>query len=274
MKDNEFSDSVLAWYAKYGRKLPWRETHDPYKIMVSEFMLQQTQVSRVLPKYLNFIEKFPTVRDLAKAPQSDVLKLWTGLGYNRRAKFLHEAAKAIVEKHNAIVPDDEQQLLDLPGFGSYTTNAILAFAYNKPVVVVDTNIKQIYHRVFALEEKDIRKKIEQTVPKTKARQFYNALMDIASQYYKGKPDLSTYPFKDCAWKNNKPLPQMKKVKQSQFRDSNRFYRGQILKILCSGPLEIKKLELFEPKEKYAAAAKQLEQEQFIQKKGTTYILKN
>ena len=130
----KFQKTVWDYYKTHGRKLPWRRTKNPYHILVSEVMLQQTQVSRVAQKYPLFIKKFPSVRALARAPLRDVLAAWSGLGYNRRAKFLHELAKRVVAQHGGTIPHDLAALTALPGLGHATASSFLAFAYNQPTV--------------------------------------------------------------------------------------------------------------------------------------------
>ncbi|HEX2111708.1 MAG TPA: A/G-specific adenine glycosylase [Gaiellaceae bacterium] len=132
--------ALLAWFAAHGRDLPWRHTHDPYAILVSEVMLQQTQVARVVPRYLAWLERWPTVEALSAAPVADVIRAWQGLGYNRRAVNLHRAAERIA-RHGW--PDD---LTELPGVGRYTAQAVSAFAFGKPVLPVDTNVRRVLER--------------------------------------------------------------------------------------------------------------------------------
>ncbi len=141
-----FQASILAWYKVNKRSLPWRSTSDPYRIMVSEIMLQQTQVDRVLPKYLQFIKAYPSIEDLAKAPPAKLIALWSGLGYNRRIINLQRAAQHIVTRES--FPDQLEELLLLPGIGPYTSRAILSFAYAKDVAVVDTNVRRVFSRLF------------------------------------------------------------------------------------------------------------------------------
>src|SRR3989338_8573539 len=153
-----FQNIIWRYYRKHGRKLPWRlstlkirkdKTLDPYKVWVSEIMLQQTQVARVLKKYPPFIKRFRNIQTLARASLYEVLSLWSGLGYNRRAKFLHETAKIIVEKYNGIVPHDADSLERLPGIGEGTAGSILAFAFNIPSVFTETNIRTVFiHQFF------------------------------------------------------------------------------------------------------------------------------
>src|SRR3989344_5568291 len=145
---HEVQREVLHWYSHHKRDLPWRNTKDPYHIVVSELMLQQTQVDRVIPKYHAFLKKFPTIRDLARASAATVIDEWAGLGYNRRALYLHQFAQAVVRDFGGKVPEDREQLMSLPGIGPYTSQAIRCFGFGKDVPVVDINIKRIYSRVF------------------------------------------------------------------------------------------------------------------------------
>lgn len=273
IKTHNFTKRLLQWYSNHKRILPWRQTTDPYKIMVSEFMLQQTQVSRVIPKYLSFLESFPTIQHLAKANQSQVIQHWQGLGYNRRAKFLHSAAIEIVKTHNGIIPQSEKKLLELHGFGPYTANAVLAFAFNKPVIVIDANVKNVLNKVFGVSEKEIPELVKQLVPKENARDFYNALMDIGSAYYKSNSDYTHYPFKEfCKTFNGKEVVPLKKIKQKKFHGSNRWYRGQILKMICEKPITIQSIDELHESAKYKSALTQLISENIVVKeKGKIYL---
>lgn len=167
--------------------LPWRKTKDPYKILVSELMLQQTQVSRVLIKYDSFLKKFPTFEVLASAPLSDVLKEWQGLGYNRRAKFLHQTAKIVMGEYTGRFPKDPAVIETLPGVGHYTARAVVAFAFNIPVVCIETNIRTVFMHFYfkdkeTISDKEILPLIERDLKKSKMepRDFYAALMDYGS----------------------------------------------------------------------------------------------
>ena len=141
--------ALLAWYAAEGRaSLPWRHTRDPYAVLVSEVMLQQTQVERVLPKYRAFLDQFPTLDDLAAAPVADVIRAWAGLGYNMRAIRLHEIARQAVERYGGALPGSLDELLELKGIGRYTAGAVACFAFGLPVATVDTNIRRVLWRVF------------------------------------------------------------------------------------------------------------------------------
>ncbi len=144
---SDFARLLLAWYARYGRShLPWRESRDPYRVLVSEFMLQQTQVDRVLPKFLAFVERFPSVAALDRAGTADVLRLWQGLGYNSRAVRLKQIARAVVERFEGRMPSDSAVLRTLPGVGPYTVSAIRAFAFDCDEAAPDTNVRRVTHR--------------------------------------------------------------------------------------------------------------------------------
>jgi len=148
-KIKEIQKIVWAHYEKYGRhNLPWRKTRNPYRVLVSEIMLQQTQVARVIPKYKAFLKQFPTLESLSKAPLRDVLIAWQGLGYNRRAKALHALAELVVTAHKGRMPTMFEELIRLPGIGPYTAGAVCAFAYNTPVPILETNIRTILFHHF------------------------------------------------------------------------------------------------------------------------------
>lgn len=218
MNKQAFQRKILLWYQKNKRDLPWRKTTDPYAVLVSEIMLQQTQVDRVLPKYELFLKAFPTVWDLAEAPASKVLELWSGLGYNSRALRLREAAKIICGRYNGQVPKSRDVLLGLPGIGPYTSNAILSFARNLPYPCIDTNIRRIILHELKLPETTTQEKLyaiaESLIPENRSRDWHNALMDYGSAVLTarktGIKSLTT---------------------QSKFLHSRRWYRGQILKLL-------------------------------------------
>ncbi|WP_210461992.1 A/G-specific adenine glycosylase [Rufibacter roseolus] len=147
-----FSNTLIEWYHRHQRSLPWRETTDPYAIWLSEIILQQTRVRQGLPYYLKFMERFPTVHDLANAPEDEVLRLWQGLGYYSRARNLHHTAKQVVAEFGGQFPDNYHNLLQLKGVGSYTAAAIASFAYREPVAVLDGNVYRVLARVFGRHE--------------------------------------------------------------------------------------------------------------------------
>lgn len=151
MSKSAFANRVMDWYDRNKRDLPWRHTRDPYKIWLSEIILQQTRVTQGLPYYLAFVQRYPSVKKLAAAPQDEVLRLWQGLGYYSRARNLHACAKKIVAEYDGTFPDTYDELLKLPGVGSYTAAAIASFAFNQPVAVVDGNVFRVLARVFGID---------------------------------------------------------------------------------------------------------------------------
>jgi A/G-specific adenine glycosylase len=185
-KKEKIQKKLLRWFKKNARDLPWRKTRDPYAIWVSEIMLQQTQVSTVIPYYQRFLKSLPTVRHLAKAPLSKVLKLWEGLGYYSRARNLHLASKIILRKFRGNIPDTRDDLLNLPGLGRYTIGAILSIAHNKDAPVLDGNVKRVLSRLYAIsgnpkKTEDLLWQIsESLIPKGHANAFNQALMDLGS----------------------------------------------------------------------------------------------
>ena len=151
MDNRYFSDKVVEWYKVNKRDLPWRDTQDPYKVWLSEIILQQTRVKQGLPYYFKFLERFPTVEALASASEQDVLRLWQGLGYYTRARNLHKCAKVVVSEYNGEFPDNFKTLIKLPGIGEYTAAAIASFSFKEPVAVLDGNVFRVLSRVFGIE---------------------------------------------------------------------------------------------------------------------------
>jgi A/G-specific adenine glycosylase len=143
-----FRRALLRWFRRHGRDLPWRRTRDPYSVLVSEFMLQQTQVARVEPYYARFLERWPSIRDLAEAAPDAVRECWQGLGYYRRAENLHRLAQTVVREHAGVIPDDPERLRALPGIGRYTAGAVASFAFERPAPAVDTNVARVLRRAF------------------------------------------------------------------------------------------------------------------------------
>ena len=182
IKIKKFHEKIFTWWKENKRSLPWRETTNPYYIMISEIMLQQTQVNRSIEKYLEFIKKYPTIKELAEASVSSVLKSWSGLGYNRRALWLHEAANQIVKQKE--FPKTQEELQKLKGIGPYTSRSILIFAFNYDIATVDTNIRRVLiAENFAkndTKEKELFIIAQKILPKGKARDWHNALMDYGS----------------------------------------------------------------------------------------------
>lgn len=230
----QFQRYILNWYRKNNRDhLPWRVTKtravNPYEIFVSEMMLQQTQVTRVLEKYARFLEAFPTILYLAKAPLEKVLRVWQGMGYNRRARFLKEAAEIIVKNHKGVIPSEPEILRALPGIGPYTAGAIACFAHNKPVTFLDTNIRKTLLKWFfyttdynklprqKIDDRELLKIAENVCYKKNPRRWHYALMDYGALVLNNKPEL------------------LKRVKsyhrQPRFAGSTRYWRSQIVKYL-------------------------------------------
>ena len=183
-----FRRALLDWYRKHGRKLPWRETADPYHILVSEMMLQQTQVDRVVPKYHEWLEKYPSLGALAAAPERDVRQTWRPLGYNVRPRRLHAIARESVERYGGSLPSDEETLLSFKGIGAYTAGAIRSFAFGQRAAIVDTNVARVLFRVFVgrgdAKAHAMRKHLwsvsEALVPRKHVFDFNQALMDLGA----------------------------------------------------------------------------------------------
>lgn len=226
-----FQKTVWGHYDANGRhELPWRlaeanGSFDPYRILVSEIMLQQTQVSRVITKYLQFLMLFPTASDLARASLGDVLIAWQGLGYNRRAKFLWQAAQMVTENYAGTFPETQQELTKLPGVGANTAGAIMAYAYNQPVAYIETNIRTVYIHYFfkdviGVYDKEISELVEASLPKGRGadtRLWYWALMDYGS-YLKQTV-------------GNKSRASKSYTKQSPLLGSRRAVRGAVIRYL-------------------------------------------
>src|SRR5215472_11400205 len=179
---------LLMWYAAEQRELPWRATRDPYAILVSEMMLQQTQVDRVLPKYQQFLATFPTLAELAQASTADVISVWVPLGYNMRAVRLQSIARQVMEDYDGKIPDTIKELLTLKGIGRYTAGAIACFAFLKQVAMVDTNIHRVLHRIFLglnLSKPEFTNDqrlilAEKVLPDGQAYNWNQALMDLGA----------------------------------------------------------------------------------------------
>jgi A/G-specific adenine glycosylase len=193
---------LLAWYRRHARDLPWRRTRDPYAIWVSEVMLQQTQVATVVPYFERFLAGLPTLASLAAVPLSQVLRLWEGLGYYRRARHLHAAARSMMKAHAGQLPDDPAELGSLPGFGRYTVGAVLSQAYGRPLAIVEANSRRVLSRYFGLGENAPRMKTERAiwavaealVPKHVPGEFNQALMELGALVCTPRgPDCSSCP---------------------------------------------------------------------------------
>lgn len=184
----QLTEAALIWYSRHHRDLPWRRTTDPYCILVSEVMLQQTQVERVRQYYEKFIKQFPTLQKLAQASLDDVLKAWEGLGYYARARNLHRAAQIVLRNHGGKIPNQRKELLKLPGIGRYTVGALLSIAFGQDEPVVDANVRRVLCRLFAIREDPRRSQTEKKLdklarallPRGQARFFNQALMDLGA----------------------------------------------------------------------------------------------
>ncbi len=267
-KIRKFKRIIWAHYKKYGRHdLPWRTTTNPYRIIVSELMLQQTQVARVIEKYSAFLKLFPTVQALANAPLSRVIAAWSGLGYNRRAKYLHQLAREVIQTHNSAFPRTVEELRTLPGIGPYTAGVVAAFAYNQAVPIIETNIRTVYlHHFFSdksnISDKQLLTDIETTLDKKRPREWYWALMDYGS-YLKQQGVIA-----------HRSSAHYKK--QNTFLGSRRQVRGAIVRALIASKRNVSALMLtrmIKMKEKdIVPVLLDLEQEGMVEKKGRSYRL--
>lgn len=230
---------IFLWYNTHRRDLPWRRTRNPYSILVSEIMLQQTQVDRVIPKYRAFLRAFPTVQKLAQAKTSAVIRAWKGLGYNRRALYLQRAAQAVVSEFGGIFPQSVDTLKTLPGVGEYTARAILSFAFEKPVPMMDTNHRRFYQRtLFGLRKKNDQQLLnaaEQLLSTHRAYDWNQALMDFGSQVcVTRRPLCASCPIQQWCRAYPKVLSvslSRKKKKTTPFKETDRYIRGRILDTL-------------------------------------------
>ncbi|MHB1118183.1 MAG: HhH-GPD family protein, partial [Minisyncoccota bacterium] len=241
-----------------------------YKILISEVMLQQTQVARVLEKYPEFLQVFPTIKTLADAPLAQVLAVWQGMGYNRRALALKRLAEEIVAKHQGKIPNDRAELESLPGIGSYTAGAVRAFAFNKPEVFIETNIRRVFiHHFFGdkrgVNDKEIFPLIERTLDCARVREWYWALMDYGAHL----PKIT---------ETNPNRKSRHYTRQKPFEGSHRQLRGKMLKLLSTTKgehtLAACARELSTTPEKTQGILNELAQEGFIQKHGKNYTIKN
>lgn len=263
---SEFLETLWSFYGRNQRELPWRVPHsdssfDPYEIMVSELMLQQTQVARVVPKYHQFLQEFPTAEVLADSDLGEVLRVWQGLGYNRRAKFLWLAAKEIQVKK--IFPSSVRELVALPGIGTNTAGAILAYAYNQPALFVETNVRTAYiHHFFPnkndVSDKEIIRLLDQTMDRELPRQFYWALMDYGSH------------LKATVGNLNKASKHY--TKQSKFNGSRRQLRGQIIRTLGKRNYTLGELHTVIPDERLAEVLHELVAEDMVRVSDGAYAL--
>lgn len=265
-----FQESVWGYYRDHGRhELPWRQaaaegSFDPYRIMVSEVMLQQTQVNRVIPKFNEFVCTFPNVATLSEAPLADVLRLWSGLGYNRRAKFLWQAAGSVVSNFHGQVPQTIQQLATLPGIGLNTAGAIVAYGFNVPVVFIETNIRTVvlyccYPDESQVTDKEILRIVQETLPEAGlTREWYWALMDYGSHLKHAVGNLSRAA--------------AGYVRQSPFEGSTRQIRGAVLRLLQGGPKTSSDMRTAINDERLTVVLTGLMHDELIHEQGGRFIL--
>jgi A/G-specific adenine glycosylase len=221
-----FQQRIYAHYRKNKRVLPWRRTRDPYKILLSELMLQQTQVGRVIEKYREFLRRFPAIESVAQAPLRAILEQWQGLGYNRRALALKRLAVIVVDRYGGRIPPAIEALRALPGVGAATAGAVCAFAFDKPVIFIETNIRSVFIHFFfrdrgEVKDSEILPLLAQTLDAERPREWYYALMDYGA-----------------ALKERHPNPNRRSAhytRQSPFEGSLRQVRGMILRALVKQP---------------------------------------
>lgn len=267
-KIHDFQNKVWGYYRVYGRHdMLWRKTTNPYRIVVSEIMLQQTQVDRVTPKYKEFIKAFPNFTVLVRAPLADVLSAWQGLGYNRRALFLKKLSEVVVEKYKGKLPSDPELLHTLPGIGKATAGSIAAFAFNHPSVFIETNIRRVFIHFFFPKSKKVNddaimKLVTQTVDQKNPREWYLALMDYGTMLAareKENPNRKSAHYK----------------KQSKFHGSDRQVRGKIVALLVkkkSLTARAAAQQTNEPIERIEKIFSQLEKEGFVRCRGKAFCV--
>lgn len=264
MQYDEFRDLLQIRGRELYRDMPWRRDTRAYYILVSELMLQQTQVTRVIPKFEAFIGHFPSIEPLANASLSDVLQLWTGLGYNRRAKFLHMAAQKVVAEHNGKIPTDLEALKSLPGVGPGTAGAITVYAFNQPSIFIETNVRSVYFHCFfdsdeMVSDKQLVPLIEATMDKEHPREFYWALMDYGTWL---KQHVKRDATQSAHYK-----------KQSKFKGSVREVRGAIVRALAMRDFTLSELrQAVMADERFSSALESLMSDGLVVKTGTIYHL--
>lgn len=246
------------------RAMPWRDDPRPYYVLVSELMLQQTQVPRVIPKFNDFIDRFPNESSLAAASLAEVIQLWQGLGYNRRAKFLHQAAQMIVTEYDGVFPSDEASLLRLPGVGKNTAGAIRAYAFNQPALYVETNVRTVYiHHFFAdataVDDKEILKLLAMTIDHENPRRFYQNIMDYGTW------------LKASGIRNTSLSRHYKK--QSALKGSVREVRGKIIATLANGDCDEQRIrDLFEDDGRFEVALEGLLRDGLVERHDNSICL--
>lgn len=254
----KFNLFLTEFYCLEKRDLPWRYCDNPYYVLVSEFMLQQTQVNCVIDYFQNFIRIFPDLKTLALSSQEKIIEQWSGLGYNRRAIYLHQAAKFFYFNHQGIIPNDLLELRKVKGIGEYTSKALITFIYNIPTLFIETNIRTVYFILFEnffeniiIEDNEIMLFITQTINEENPREWYYALMDLGSK-------LKTI-YRDKHIRRSKKF-----TRQSTFKNSVRELRGKILKILIQEKIVTKeKLSVLISDDRLFDCLQQLEKESFL-----------
>lgn len=252
-----FRSAILRWFGAHGRDLPWRRTHDPWTVLVSEVMLQQTQVDRVVPKFLDFVRRWPSPRVLADSPLRDVLAAWSGLGYNRRAARLRDAATAVVSRHGGRMPDTVEALEALPGVGRYTARAVASFAFGKDVTLWDTNVRRIVTRYFfggefarSPRDEDFEEVLAAALPPGRSRDWHGALMDFGSAVCVSRtPACASCPLARACLAAPSFLagrePRRRMVRaQPKFEGSTRQARGAVVRhLMAAGPAGMRETDL-------------------------------
>jgi len=233
---------LFAWYRPRRDAYPWRTTpDDPYRVLVSEVMLQQTQAPRVVPIFDAFVARFPDVATLAAASRADVVRAWAGLGYHRRAVALHRAAGEIVERHGAEVPRTSAGLRSLPGVGPYTASAVASIAHGVPVAAVDTNVRRIAARYFQGREPDevpghhVVEAADAWVPVGRPGDWNQALMDLGRVVCRPRPRCDDCPFRACRFRADGRVGRSSARRQPAFEGSLRQVRGRVLAALRASP---------------------------------------
>jgi A/G-specific adenine glycosylase len=244
------TEAVLAWSSATRRDLPWRRTRDPWAVLVSELMLQQTQVARVVPKWEAFIDRFPTPAACAAVAPGEVVRMWAGLGYNRRALRLHQTARSVTDGHGGRLPDRLEALIALPGIGPYTARAVLAFAFEHDVGVIDTNAARVLARAFAgrpLRATEAQRLADQLVPEGRGWEWNQAMLDLGATVCTSRaPACGQCPVATgCAWMRRgrkEPDPAVGSAgasgRQSTFTGSDRQGRGRLVDALRAGPVSL------------------------------------
>ena len=271
-KVSVFRSAILQFYQESARSLPWRDTSDVYEVAVSEFMLQQTQVSRVLEKYPLFLGRFPTAASLAQASQKEVLLAWQGLGYNRRALWLQGLASFLVDHPRP----SYEELLSVKGVGFYTAAAICSFAYNEDVVVSDVNVSRVFKRFFGEDSEEL---LREALPSSCSRVWHNALMDFGSSICtKRSPSCESCPLVDsCYAYQNDTFSEEKSSSQPRFAGSVRWHRGQIIKAVLKKPRTQEQLWYFldgslRDKDKFLLALEQYVDEGFLREEKGLFVI--